>query len=411
MQSLSTGSSSSEDEILVYLGTVAAGKPKKCKHKTWVRGMFRKREEYGTINLVRETAMADEKMFFRYMRMSPYNFEYLLSLVAPNITKQTTNFRKPIPPQLRLSVTLRHLATGESHISLSLQYRIGRQTVSKIIPDICKAIYEAIAPIYLKKPSSPEEWLQISQDFNDRWNLPHVVGALDGKHVRVVCPSRSGSLYRNYKGYFSMVLMAICDANYRFLMFDFGQYGSNNDSGVLLKSKMGQQLEQGQLQLPAATRLDGCDYDPLPYYFVGDEIFPLTTYLMRPYPGSSLTMSASVYNYRHSRARRVIENTFGILCARWRIFFTPINAKVDNIEAIVTACIALHNFSKTTDNPAYCPTGYVDRETANGDVIPGNWRRESQSSSASADGNLGDCVSVLRGRRTSGNALHMRDCL
>ena len=75
------------------------------------------------------------------------------------------------------------------------------------------------------------------------------------------------------------------------------------------------------------------------------------------------------------------------------------------------ACIALHNFSKTTDNPAYCPTGYVDRETANGDVIPGNWRRESQSSSASADGNLGDCVSVLRGRRTSGNALHMRDCL
>ena len=138
MQSLSTGSSSSEDEILVYLGAVVAGKPKKRKHKTWVIEIFRKREEYGTLNLVREAAMADEEMFFRYMRMSPHNFEYLLSLVAPNITKQTTNFRKPIPPQLRLSVTLRHLATGESHISLSLQYRIGRQTVSKIIPDTCK---------------------------------------------------------------------------------------------------------------------------------------------------------------------------------------------------------------------------------------------------------------------------------
>ena len=161
MQSLSTGSSSSEDESLVYLGAVVAGKPKKRKHKTWVREIFRNREKYGTLNLVRETAMADEEMFFRYMRMSPHNFEYLLSLAAPNITKQTTNFRKSIPPQLRLSVTLRHLATGESHISRSLQYRIGRQTVSKIVPDTCKAIYEAIAPIYLKKPSSHEEWLQI----------------------------------------------------------------------------------------------------------------------------------------------------------------------------------------------------------------------------------------------------------
>ena len=106
MQSLSTGSSSSEDEILVYLGAVVAGKPKKRKHKTWVREIFRNREKYGTLNLVREAAMADKEMFFRHMRMSPNNFEYLLSLVAPNITKQTTNFRKPVPPQLRLSVML-----------------------------------------------------------------------------------------------------------------------------------------------------------------------------------------------------------------------------------------------------------------------------------------------------------------
>ena len=143
---------------LIYLGAVVTAKTKKKrKHNTWVREIFRKREEYGTLNLVREAAMADEEMLFRYMRISPHNFEYLLSLVAPNLTKQTTNFRKPIPPQLRLSVTLRHLATGESHISRSLHYKIRQQTVSKIVPDTCKATYEAIAPIYLEKPSSPEK--------------------------------------------------------------------------------------------------------------------------------------------------------------------------------------------------------------------------------------------------------------
>ena len=79
-------------------------------------------------------------MYFRYMRMSPRRFKHLLTLIAPKITKKnkTTNYREPFLPDQRLSLTLRHLATGESQISLSLQYRIGRQTISKIIPETCK---------------------------------------------------------------------------------------------------------------------------------------------------------------------------------------------------------------------------------------------------------------------------------
>ena len=160
-------------------------------------------------------------------------------------------------------------------MSLSFQYRIGRQT--------CIAIYEAIAPNHLKKPDSSEQWIQISKGFENKWNMPHVIGALDGKHVRIRCPNNSGGFYHNYKGFFSMVLIAICDAHYRFIMFDFGQYGSNNDSGILFNSATGKQLEQNALGIPSAACLDGCKYDPLPYFLVGDEIFPLKTYLMRPY--------------------------------------------------------------------------------------------------------------------------------
>ena len=109
----------------------------------------------------------------------------------------------------------------------------------------------------------------------------------------------------------------MCDANYCFTMFDMGQYGSNNNSGVLIGSEMGKKLELGALNIPCATTLNGCLYDPLPHFLVGDEIFPLKTYLIHPYPGSALTEKNSVYNYRHSRARRVIENCFGIPAARW----------------------------------------------------------------------------------------------
>ena len=330
------GTSSSEDECLAVMAFALT--KRKRKHKMWVRSALANKEK-SCYNLFKELSMWDHEMYFRYMRMSPSRFEHLLTLIAPKITKKTTNYREPIPPDQRLSLTLRHLATGESQISLSLQYRIGRQTISKITPETCKAISDALAPEYVSMPTSAEGWLVVSKHFQEKWDLPHVIGALDGKHIRIRCPNKTGSLYHNYKAFFSMVLSAVCDANYCFLMYDLGQYGSNNDSGVL-KSKMGKQLAQENLNLPCASTLEDCAYDPLPYFLVGDEIFTLKTYLMRPYPGSQLNEEKSVYNYRHSRCRRVIENAFGILVARWRIFDTPIQAKVENVETIVMATIA-----------------------------------------------------------------------
>ena len=100
--------------------------------------------------------------------MTPDRKEYLLSLGAPFITKLSTNYREPVPPEQRLSLTLRHLATRESQISLSLQYRIGRQTISKIISETCKAIYGALVAKYVNTPLSQEDWLAISQQFEDR---------------------------------------------------------------------------------------------------------------------------------------------------------------------------------------------------------------------------------------------------
>ena len=203
--------------------------------------------------------------------------------------------------------------------------------MSQIIPETCEVIYDVLPATYINAPQSADNWLAISKQFVAKWNLPYVIGALDCKHIRVRSPDNTGSLYYNYKGFFSMVFLAVCDANYCFTMFDMGQYGSNNDSGVLNSSEMGKKLEQCALNIPCATTLNGCLYDPLPYFLIVDEIFPLKTYLMRPCPGSALTEKKSVY-YRYARACRVIENCCGILAARWRIFNTPINAKPENVQ-------------------------------------------------------------------------------
>ncbi|KAJ8914373.1 hypothetical protein NQ315_011361, partial [Exocentrus adspersus] len=67
---------------------------------------------------------------------------------------------------------------------------------------------------------------------------------------------------------------------------------------------------------------------------------------MRPYPGRNLTAEQRIFNYRFSRARRVIENAFGILVNRWRLLRTMVSVKVENIDVFVKAIICLHNFVK-----------------------------------------------------------------
>ena len=82
-----------------------------------VRDFLKKRDEVGSYNMARELAVDDREMYFRYMRMAPDRKEHLLSLVALHITKLSTNYKQPIPPEQRLLLTLRRLATGESQIS------------------------------------------------------------------------------------------------------------------------------------------------------------------------------------------------------------------------------------------------------------------------------------------------------
>ena len=135
------------------------------------------------------------------------------------------------------------------------------------------------------------------------------------------CPKSTGSLYQNYKGFFFQVLLAVCDAKNKFIFIDVGQYGSTNDSPVLKNSELGRSLESYSLNISSEDIDDKYyfkDGNPfiLPYYMVGDEIFHLKDYLMRPYPGTrsgKLIIDQAVFNYQLSRAKRVIENSFGIL--------------------------------------------------------------------------------------------------
>lgn len=128
---------------------------------------------------------------------------------------------------------------------------------------------------------------------------------------------------------------------------------------------------------------------------------------MRPYPGINLDGQKSTFNYRLSRARRVIENSFGILAARWRILLTTLECSPSNCEVVVLACIALHNFIMLNDNKRwYCPRNFIDREGADGSVHEGDWRTEIGSNGGRPLRSMTTSI-----RRSTENAMQLRNRL
>lgn len=94
--------------------------------------------------------------------------------------------------------------------------------------------------------------------------------------------------------------MAACDALYRFTLIDLGAYGREGDRSVYATSPISKSLENGSMGLPPDVKLPNSDIC-LPHFFVGDEVFPLKTYLMKPYPGRKtgvLPVDVLIYNYR-----------------------------------------------------------------------------------------------------------------
>lgn len=178
------------------------------------------------------------------------------------------------------------------------------------------------------------DWVNYANAYDDIWNFPFCCGAVDGKHVIMQQPAKSGSLFFNYKvnetnlhihcsctipfqfahvqltiiDYFvfqqtnSIVLLAVVDASYKFIVVDIGQYGSSADGGVWMHSNIGQKLNKDKTVLPGYSTIPETNIS-LPHVFVGDEAFQLCPNFMRPYPADGLTFSQRIFNYRLSRAR------------------------------------------------------------------------------------------------------------
>ena len=107
----------------------------------------------------------DIASFRNFVRMDPQMFQELSARLGPRIEGTDTWMRKALTPELKLAITLRHLTTGDSYRSLMYGFRVAHNTVSLIACQVCRAISAEYAQEVISTPTTPEEWLQIADQF------------------------------------------------------------------------------------------------------------------------------------------------------------------------------------------------------------------------------------------------------
>ncbi|XP_066600111.1 putative nuclease HARBI1 isoform X1 [Prorops nasuta] len=279
--------------------------------------------------------------------------------------------KESISPRERLSLSLRFLASGESYRSLEYTTRIAACTISRIIPETCRILYECLRKDYLKTPNIKEEWIEIAESYFRLWNVPNCIGSIDGRHIEFKAAIKDGSLYFNYKGSNNIVLLAIVNAFHQFLYINVGVNGRVSDGGVFRDSDFAKLLNNSEnpLSIPDDTALP-CMHESIPYVILGDNAFPLQRHILKPYSLRNMSYDEQIFNYRLSRGRHVVENTFGILANRFRVLLSPMYLPVDKVQIVTLACCALHNFL-CHENAAYLHTE-IDGRVIGRHAVPGS---------------------------------------
>ena len=339
----------------------------------WVRQWILRRPEHGLYDkLMVELRNEDPRAFQHFMRMPPAMFDEVVQRLTPRLTKQDTNYRAGLEPGLKVAITLRHLASGNTYRNTQYVWRVPHNTISVVVREVVKAIIEECTDELVFCPTTEQGWRDLADQWYQRWNFPHTVGVIDGKHVACKAPRNSGSEFYNYKGFYSVILFAMVDADYKFTYIDISGNGSSSDAQIYNESDLHRGLDQNRIHaFPQPDPLPNDNQD-VPYFIIGDDAFSLRTYPMKPYSTRNLTHEERIFNYRLSRARRVVENAFGILANRFEILLTTMQHHHETVRTIVEACCILHNLMRTRF--PVVKNRLVDRAQPDGTLQPGAWR-------------------------------------
>ena len=257
-----------------------------------------------------------------------------------NLQKQDTRFRVPVSVEERVGLALWRLATGNSYRSCGLQFGLGKSTAKIICSEFEQAVFD-LKDRFITFPLTNEEIGEKIEEFEELYGIPQIVGAIDGCHIEINAPPQNHEDYFNRKQHYSVNLQAIVDAKLKFIHATVGCPGSIHDARVLRLSGLYDFAENEQILSGPMRNINGTEIGPL---LAGDSAYPLTNWLMKPFPDRGrLTAEQRKFNLKFSALRCVVERAFGMLKSRWRIILKKIEQKTTTLKKTVIAACVLHN--------------------------------------------------------------------
>lgn len=177
-----------------------------------------------------------------------------------------------------------------------------------------------------------------------------------------------------FLGAHSIVLKEIADATYKFLYIDLGSNGRISNGGVFRKCPFNNALSSNQLSLPLPKPLLFRTL-PMPYVLVANDALALMPNILKPY----MNVIQTIFSYRLSRARGVIENTFGIMSSRFRVMRSPIKLNATKTKHTTLSGCVLHNYLIKRNSSVNLKKNLTDHCTADCTLVPGEWKSEQNT--------------------------------
>lgn len=275
----------------------------------------------------------NDEQFKERFRLRRHVFLLLLSKVEGALLTSCPKKASPTPV-FKVLICLQYLSTNKFQLSVADEFNISQATVSRIVHRVAGVISSlAREEINMQLRSLTE----VKNEFYSIAHFPGVVGALDCSHVPVISPGgNNAELYRNRKGFFSINVQAVCDANLIFTSMAARWYGSAHDSRIFDSSLLRDDLENGVVN----------------GILLGDNGYPCKRYLMTPFLNPQ-TPAEMRFNRAHKKTRNKIECAFGVWKKRFPVLSTPIRLKLTSVPYIILSTAVLHNFARRHNDYDY----------------------------------------------------------
>lgn len=303
-----------------------------------------------------EESFTDEQWYENF-RVRKETFVFILNEILLDITYRDTTMRKAISPKRRLALTFYYLASTAEYRTISNLFGVSVSFVCICVKDVCEAITRHFSHV-IRFPKGLEI-LQVIQEYDNKWGFPMCAGCVDGTHIPILAPKENHKDYVNRKGFHSIQMQAVVDSRYLFRDVVVGWPGSVHDARVLSNSTLYKKGVDNTLFDGVKSRaIQGQDIPPL---ILGDPAYPFLPWLMKRYPENNDTpREQRVFNYRLSRARMTVENTFGRFKGRFKRFSKRVDMEVPSLVNVVLSSCILHNVCEAQKNE-FLPH-WVDQE-------------------------------------------------